>query len=330
MTSRPTRCVLVLRDGARHRVGPGGIVIGRQADCDIMSFEPTMSRRHALVRITARGPDIVPLGRGAVTINGVQRDQPHPLAHGDDVTLPGLVLRVELQEDETASDGSARFIVERRGADAFGIRKSPFLIGGSASDDFILPGWPPAALVLHLEDIQLYVEPRIEGVLRNEVPLSAGTRHPLTAGDVLRLGDETFRIRTSSSTAETTVSSEQLELPLAVELETLPRGGLVVFTTATGKRSVFLADRRFDLLVALLQPREGHAPGDFIGDDIICSAVWPRSDGAGRTELNTLILRCRRDLVEAGLPGAQLLQRAPRGGGTRFVVAPGATIGFKA
>ena len=39
-----------------------------------------------------------------------------------------------------------------------------------------------------------------------------------------------------------------------------------------------------------------------------------------------LISRCRRDLVDAGLAGPRLIERAPGGGGTRFVLGPGVQI----
>ena len=54
--------------------------------------------------------------------------------------------------------------------------------------------------------------------------------------------------------------------------------------------------------------------------------VWPRNLGVSRQEINMLISRCRRDLVDAGLPGARLLERAPGGGGTRLALAPGAAV----
>jgi hypothetical protein len=59
------------------------------------------------------------------------------------------------------------------------------------------------------------------------------------------------------------------------------------------------------------------------------ATVWPRNPGVGRTEINVLISRCRRDLAEAELDGARLIQRAPGGGGTRFVLARDATIVVK-
>jgi hypothetical protein len=45
-----------------------------------------------------------------------------------------------------------------------------------------------------------------------------------------------------------------------------------------------------------------------------------------RPEINTLISRCRRDLVEAGLAGPRLLERTPGGGATRIRLAPDAEV----
>ena len=60
----------------------------------------------------------------------------------------------------------------------------------------------------------------------------------------------------------------------------------------------------------------------FDPDDLEKTAV-------SRQEINMLISRCRRDLVQAGLAGARLLERAPGGGGTRLVLAPGGTVAFE-
>ena len=56
------RCVLVLPEGPSRRVGPSGILIGRQGDCDIVAADPSISRRHAHVRLTPDGVEVVPPG----------------------------------------------------------------------------------------------------------------------------------------------------------------------------------------------------------------------------------------------------------------------------
>jgi hypothetical protein len=48
-----------------------------------------------------------------------------------------------------------------------------------------------------------------------------------------------------------------------------------------------------------------------------------------RPEINMLISRCRRDLVDAGLAGPRLIERAPGGGGTRVTLAANAEIVVK-
>jgi hypothetical protein len=106
----------------------------------------------------------------------------------------------------------------------------------------------------------------------------------------------------------------------------LPRGGRVVFTVAGGDHAVYLADRRLDLLIALLRPPEDYKPGDFIPDDVVRQIVWPRNPAITRPEINMLISRCRRDLIQAGLAGPRLLVRAPGGGGTKLALAPDAEV----
>jgi hypothetical protein len=74
------RCVVVVRDGPSRRVGAGGLLIGRQGDCDIVTNDPSVSRRHALVRLTSDGAEVVPLGRAPIYADEVQLGEPPPRA----------------------------------------------------------------------------------------------------------------------------------------------------------------------------------------------------------------------------------------------------------
>jgi hypothetical protein len=91
---------------------------------------------------------------------------------------------------------------------------------------------------------------------------------------------------------------------------------------------VYLADRRLDLVMALLKPPSDYAPGDFIPDDVLRPLVWPGNPNVIRSEINVHITRCRRDLLAAGLAGPRLLQRSPGGGGTRLALAVGCEVVF--
>ena len=312
-------------DGPSRRVGPNGVIIGRQKDCDIVTLEPSVSRRHALVRITADGVEVVPLGRAPVDINGKPRDKPHALADGDTLTVPGLTLEVKISAARPDPEAPGGFVLQRERGGSFGVAHTPFMIGGGATDDLIIKKWPEALLALHVAQGELFVELRTGKAEHGGEALEPGVLEPMQIGDTLSCRGEEFTIAYAGAAATTAVASRH-ELPIKVEIEMLPRGGRVVFTTAIGERAVYLADRRFDLMMALLDPPEGHQPGEFISDDTVRVVVWPRNPSVSRPEINMLISRCRRDLIDAGLAGPRLIERAPGGGGTRLALAPNATV----
>lgn len=323
----PLRCMLVMRDGPSRRVNAAGLVVGRQEDCDIVVANPSLSRRHALVRATSAGAEIVPLGRTPVEVNGKPQDKPCALGNGDELAFGELSLRVELSEDPDAPPAGYLLVRERGGS--FGLAKLPFRIGGAPADDLMIPEWPAGMLELDGESGELFVTLAGGEAAHEGVQLAIGARTPIAVGDRITSGSETLMIQTARAFAAATDVARTDTFPTKVRIEILPRGGLAVFTVASGDHTVFLADRRFDLLVALVQPPGGYVHGEFVDDDTVRSIVWPRNPGVGRPEINVVISRCRRDLLEAGLDGARLIQRAPGGGGTRLVLARDADIVVK-
>jgi pSer/pThr/pTyr-binding forkhead associated (FHA) protein len=299
--------------------------VGRKQDCDIVCEDPSVSRRHALVRLTSDGAEIVPLGRGPVELNGKKLDKPAALADGDELGLPGLVLEVRIDVQRPDKNVRASWRLERERGGSFGLVHSPFAIGGGEGDDLIVKRWPAHALRFHVAQGELYVEPTVAKVLRNGAELEPGVMEQVLVADQIAFRKETFIVRQAPRDATTAVASLH-DLPAHVSIEMLPRGGRVVLQMAEGERAVFLADKRLDLVIALLRPPDGFAPGDFIPDEVVRTIVWPRNPAVTRPEINVLISRCRRDLVESGLAGSRLLQRSPGGGGTRFALAPGATV----
>ena len=320
--------MLVLPDGPSRRVGQNGVIIGRQKDCDIVTLEPSVSRRHALVRITADGVEVVPLGRAPVEINGVPSDKPHALGDGDTLGVPGLTLTVKVEAARPDPDAPGGFVLQRERGGSFGIAHTPFMIGGGEADDLIIKKWPESLLALHVAQGELFVELRTGKAEHEGEPIEPGVLEPVAVGDSLTCRGETFMLAYAGVAATTAVAARN-ELPLKVEIELLPRGGRVVFTLAVGERAVYLADRRLDLMMALLRPPEGQQAGEFITDDSVRAVVWPRNPSVSRPEINMLISRCRRDLLDAGLAGPRLIERAPGGGGTRITLAPNATVVVK-
>jgi hypothetical protein len=318
-------CVVTLPDGAARRVGPNGLLIGRKHDCDLVSEDPSVSRRHALLRLTMGGAEIVPLGKGWFEVNGERHHQPHALHHGDRIAVPGLILTVEMQATvPDRGEGAAWRFVRALGG-SFGVSHSPFLIGGDKTDDLIVKRWPKATLQVHVAQGELYLDAAVDHVTKNGIEVDVDTMEPLVPGDQIGFKGETFTIA-HASLARTTVANQVSPLPHRVVIEILPRGGRAVFSVGDREYVVLLAERRLDLLIALLRPPPGMKAGDFIADEVVAQIVWPRNDDVTRSEMNVLLSRLRRDFVQAGLAGFRLIERAPGGRGTRFLLAPGAEI----
>lgn len=80
-----TRMVLEV-NGMRHPLKPPGLVIGRGTDADLRVNDPGISRRHAQIRVIARGDtldiDIIDLGStNGIVVNG-RRVQQAPISEG--------------------------------------------------------------------------------------------------------------------------------------------------------------------------------------------------------------------------------------------------------
>jgi len=319
------RCTLVTPDGISRRVGPQGLLIGREDTCDLVVSDPAISRRHALVRASVDGVELVPLGRLPVTHNGAPCERAQLLADGDRIAIGPLEVTVRVELPRPGATGSGFRLV--RGRSSFGISHTPFVVGGGDTDDLILDGWPAGALRFHVAQGELFVEPAGDAT-KNGTPIEAETLEAVGVGDIVGCAGGTFEVAKGEGPAQTTIVGDANALPTRVSIEMLPRGGRVVFTLPTGDRAVYLADRRLDLIAALVKPPAGYAPGDFIPDEVLRPIVWPRNPNVIRSEINVHITRCRKDLLAAGLAGPRLLQRSPTGGATRLALAPGCTIEF--
>src|SRR5687767_4886086 len=182
------RCMIVVPDGPSRRVGPAGVLIGRQRDCDIVATDPAVSRRHALVRLTSDGAEVVPLGKTPIDVNGEATTNARALTNGDELRVPGLVLGVTI-ELPRPSKTNASYVLERAGS-SFGIAHSPFVIGGGDTDDLIVKKWPASSLLLHIAQGVLYVEARDGDAAKNGESIEVGALEPLAFGDRLTYRDE--------------------------------------------------------------------------------------------------------------------------------------------
>ncbi len=330
MTRSQYRCTLTTPEGASRRVDSLGLVIGRQRDCDIVVDDSGASRRHALVRVDNHGAEVLVLGRAPVVWNDKPIERQQRLEHGDRLKVATMTLVVGLEKANEDLGSTVAFTIAVRGM-SYGIRHTPFTIGGDVRDDLILTDLPPSAIKLHLADAELFIEPTVGGVSRNSMPLVTDEGDEITAlhaGDLVEIGTTTIAIGRAVDDARTTSLGNDRPVPRKVVVEMLPRGGRVVMSMPSGNYCVYLADRRLDLLAALLKPPAPYKPGDYIPDDVLRPLVWPGNPGVVRSEINVHITRVRRDLVAAGLPGPRLIERAPGGGATRLAIATGCEIIF--
>ena len=83
--------------GEAHELKPGKTVIGRDADAGIaLTWEPTVSRRHAEIEVDLDGCTIVDLGSSNGTfVDGVSAAVRQPLGPGDEIRVGQCRLRIQ-------------------------------------------------------------------------------------------------------------------------------------------------------------------------------------------------------------------------------------------
>jgi hypothetical protein len=313
--------------GRRVRVGFGGVVLGREERCEIISRDPGASRRHALVAPTSGGLELMHTGLNPTCHNDTPVDGVIRLADGDRVSIPGRKLTVVIERG-TARELPPAWLLDDGAGQVYGVAQSPFSIGGSAEDDLSIPAWPPAAVKLSLVQGELLVEAACP-VERNGEPIEVGEYEPLIHGDVLSLaGEQLTAISIGGGSQATTVAQDADALPSRLEFQFFPRGGRLHLGMPTGQVTVWLSELRADLVAALLTRRAGHTETDYLDDEWLISQVWPGQPEKDKRDLNLLVHRVRKALVDGGLNGKRLLERVPKGGATRFRRRPGAAVTF--
>jgi hypothetical protein len=91
---------MLVAEGKRYAVGPGGATIGRSRECDIVLGDSNVSRRHAEVRPRGEGWTITDLGStNGVRINGreLRPREAHALTPGDRLDVGTVDARFEVE-----------------------------------------------------------------------------------------------------------------------------------------------------------------------------------------------------------------------------------------
>ncbi len=328
MTGPTSTWWLRVGDGIAKRITPGGLLIGRSPQCDLVTRSPTSSRRQALVYLDEKGPRVAVMGRGTVAVDGAAVELDSALSDGAKLEVGDVSL--EVVREETASEGTDRaavWVLETGDGDLFSFSSSPFRVGGADNDDLRVSQWPAHALTFRASGGRLEVEPHVAVEIDGE-PVDAGTSQRLRRGSRLVIGGVGVKIVTGGDLGTgSTVAIEADAEPGArsVRLEFLPRGGRLHVRAGGDEQSVYLTDRRCDFIAVLLKPPPPLEAGDFIPDDQLWARVWGKQP-SGKKTLHVLLHRLRKDLDRVGLDGNELLERAEGGGATRFVLRGGARV----
>ncbi|MFO0627464.1 MAG: FHA domain-containing protein [Polyangiales bacterium] len=311
----------------RVPIRTGALLIGRSPDCEIVIPDARVSRHQLLVRATEGGVELVLLGRATVTVDGAPVSSHATLASGALISLCGRQFRVVTTPLAPDAAPVVEWALEMRDAPLHRVSRSPYTVGGGADDDLHLPGWPPALLCFRVVQRALVLEVSQPDVHCGS-PLQEGEIVTLRAGMKVKYRDRSLRVLPVPREADALTTPEAgEELPRRVLLEFLPRGGRVTVGYGGWARTVWLADRRCDLIATLLAPPAPYLPGDAVPDDLLLPRIWPGGT-QGRVELNTLVFRTRKDLVRADLDGGTLLHRAE--GTVRFCLTEGAEVVVRA
>jgi len=291
--------------------------------------DPAVSRRHALVRETPRGAEVVHLGKAPTRVNGTEVRDVATLRHGDLIQIGQSTLTVGLGDSGEAA-GSRVWMLESPGKALYGVTRSPHVVGGAEGDDVVLEGWPPGAARFHVVQDQLVVELGAPGRVRGE-EREVEESVSLRVGDTVEFGGLALSVLAAGLGSEgTTRLTAAWQPPTEVQLHFHARGGLLALTFPDTPKdeqpSVPLPDRRCDLIATLLKPPGGLKAGEYVSDEVLAPRVWPGQPGKGRTDINLLLHRTRKSLLEAGVDGPALLERAKGGGETRIVVAKRAKV----
>lgn len=314
---------LVTPDGTRLAIKPTGILMGRAPHCDVVLTEPGASRVQAIVFAGPEGPCLTVLGKGPTAVNGEVVTHDRVLEGGDRVELPGLVLEVLAAREEAPAPPRSSWVL-RGPSGLFGVVRTPFVVGSDAGADLRLEGGPAVALRFHLAD-RLHVE-AVAAIEIDGVACEPGSLEVLRPGTTVRYAGGQLSVVSANPLSLNATDPTPLEdAPTEVRLEFLARGGRLTVGWRGLHRTVYLPERRCDLVAALLQPPPPFAPGEFVSDEVILPRIWP-GRSMTRVDLNVLIHRARHDLVRAELDGAALLDRAEGGNATRFRIARGARI----
>lgn len=307
---------------SRLQLSVGSVLMGRGPDCDVVIADARVSRHHALLRVTGAGVEVVPLVRQLLAVNGAAVDAPRALRDGDALALADQVFTLRAETADAGAEPDPWFI-ERDPGVLVAVGAERLSIGSGPDDRLVVREWEPAAVALEVVGGRLLLEVNADGFTADG-PRVPGDLVPLRPGAAVSARGVTLRaLSLPADLSQPTTRPLVDEVAVALLLTLLPRGGNLTVTAGARTAKVYLADRRCELVALLMQPPRGYAVGELIPDNEVIDRLWGQARG-GRTDLNTLVWRVRKDLADAGLQDVTLFERS--NGGLRLLAAAGASV----
>lgn len=308
-------------DHTRVPLDGGSVLLGRNFDCDIVLTDERVSRHHALVRVTDEGVEVVPLSARGITVNGSAVTNAQRLNVGESFEVEGQ--RFTLHAEAVSAEADLHWFVEHEPGVLVRVPGERVTLGGASDDDIVVERWPAHAIALAALGERLVLEVTAPGV-RVDRDLEVGEMLNVANGDRIACGPSTLKVvALPSDPSKPTAISASDEVVSSAVLAFYPRGGRLALRVGARERKVYLAGRRSELVALLLRPPAPWAVGDLIPDTVLVERLWPGSY-AGRTDINTLLWRVRRDFADAGLDRVTLFERTA--GGLRLRLAEGAFV----
>ena len=308
---------LGMPDGGRLWLDPGGILLGRNPDCDVRNNKPYIHRYHALLRQRTGTVELIPLGRNPSYVDGVPVNRPTEISEGSWVAMSPSQ-RIWIQRSPRPVQQKTSCTVQLGGQDAHTVRLGTCRIGGSSQDDLLEPSWPAGALCLYLQDEAVFVEATIPAKL-NDITLAPRRVQRLEPGQSIAIGEQTLTLL-AHQPIDTTP-------PRMVVLQPFQHAGRLLFRFENRSQiRVCLPKYRYHLMEQLLEAYVGSRlrsvtrtryPGELPDTDLPRGAIRTRelqvelSAARGRLSraaLRDLLHQVRTDLVRAGINGDRMLE----------------------
>lgn len=312
---------LILDNGGQLRIDAGGVLMGRQADCELRFLPKYIHRHHALLwLVDGKHVELISLGRHPTYHNLVPIERPMRLREGDEISvIPEARMWVERRMGP--SGGRHRYRLKTPDQVIHDKHQTALTIGGGDRDDFHIAAWPEAAAQLFRNRSGLFVIAMADGMSCRGGLLAPGTPAQLFDEDTIGFGDARLTI-VAIGAANPKDIIQIIAQPFSSQ------NGRLLFRLEDGSQHrVMLSHASFLLMTNLLEAqigdrlrevirtREPDATEEITPAEPISGAITRqdlRNELVAQQRMSTqdlaaLITTCRAALVRAGLNGVALI-----------------------